>query len=197
MAVWVQIVVLCLVFGVPAALAGWAPAGPYERFPVRDRDVAESPDSIEEAGENGVSTTLSPAADLEAETAPDADDWDCVGLSVPVELSARDRDYYRASWTHILGTFTHWPTVGLDLAGRLTVNLMRNRGVVPDDANLSSELPANWRFPTAQGFRAAQDITRRVGESELARDELSKALMLYRALFEEILEAPTSADSMQ
>jgi len=129
----------------------------------------------------------------EAEFLADRGDWDCAGLTMPVEVSATDHEYYQTCWGHILGTFAHWPTTGLDLAETLTANLMLNRGVVPADREESAELPAQWRFPTAQGYREAQNIAEHADTGELPHRELSKALMLYRALFEEVLTAPTLA----
>jgi hypothetical protein len=120
-------------------------------------------------------------------------DWGCAGLTAPVEISASDVEYYQTCWGHILGTFAHWPAVGLDLAETLTANLMLNRGVVPRGCEQPEVLPSQWRFATAQGYREAQDIAERAGIGELPRQELSKALLLYRALFEEVLTAPTAA----
>ena len=121
--------------------------------------------------------------------------WECTGLTMPVGVSAADHEYYQTCWRHILGTFAHWPSTGLDLAETLTANLMLNRGVelTSREASESAELPAQWRFPTAQGYREAQIIAEHASICELPRQELTKALMLYRALFEEVLTAPTLA----
>ena len=132
---------------------------------------------------------LAPGAGVSA----DVYDWDCASLTAPVGVSASDLEYYQTCWGHILGTFAHWPAVGLDLAETLTANLMLNRGVVPRGSEQPEELPAQWRFATAQGYREAQHIAERAGTGELPPRELWKALLLYRALFEEVLTAPTPA----
>ncbi len=202
----VRVLVLCLVIGLPVALLGWAVADAYKRVRVIRRNAVECGDFLDQDAASGAlpSSDLGPAdaqsADLEsgsqAAIATTEDDWDCAGLSAPVEVCPADREYYQTCWQHILGTFAHFPAVGLDLAGHLTVNLMLNRGVMPEETGLLTDLPAHWKFPTAQGFREAQNITRRAGDGELSRAELSKGLMLYRALFEEVLEAPTRADAL-
>lgn len=132
-----------------------------------------------------------PAPDPEAELPAHVYDWDCADLTAPMAVSASDLEYYQTCWRHILGTFAHWPAVGLDLAETLTANLMLNRGVVPRGCEQPAELPYQWTFATAQGYREAQSIAARADTEDLPRRELSKALLLYRAMFEDVLTAPT------
>lgn len=195
----VRVIVLILVVGAPTVLSVWAVVRirqAYVRFraelPSADEDTA-SPEAVvwratPAVADTGVDVVASGLAD-----------WDSVGLSAPLGVSVADREYYRRCWQHILGTFSHWPNVGLNLAETLTVNLMLNRGfVVPNsDSDRLGDLPSHWRFPTAQGYREALSILERAQQTELPDTELSKALMLFRALFEEVLTAPTSEDALR
>lgn len=123
------------------------------------------------------------------------DGWDCTGIRAPIELPESDHDYYETCWTHIVGTFEESPAAALDLAAHLTANLLLNRGIADADCERPGDLPAQWRFPTAEGYRVAQHIAEVSRVVELPRQELSKALMLYRALFEDVLAAPSSPSS--
>jgi hypothetical protein len=123
------------------------------------------------------------------------DSWDCTGFQAPATLAAADRDYYATCWTHIIGTFAESPATALDLATHLTANLLLHRGLADADSERPGDLPADWRFPTAEGYREAQRITQDARVVELPAHEMSKALMLYRALFEEVLAAPTATDA--
>lgn len=123
------------------------------------------------------------------------EDWDCAGIRPPVALTESDREYYETCWTHILGTFEESPATALDLATHLTANLLLNRGLADAASDRPGDLPAHWGFPTAEGYRVAQRIAEASRVIELPTQELSKALMLYRALFEDVLAAPSAKDA--
>ncbi|HEY3872591.1 MAG TPA: hypothetical protein VGM10_29820 [Actinocrinis sp.] len=189
----VRIIVLGFVLGPAAVLAALGLLGYWRKhcgFRAEYRRLVEStptvrPDRVYRSrGEQ----------DLFPADAP-VDGWDCTGIRAPIELPASDHEYYETCWTHIIGTFEESPGAALDLAGHLTANLLLNRGIADAGSERPGELPAQWRFPTAEGYRVAQHIVEASRVIDLPTQELSKALMLYRALFEEVLAAPTSPAS--
>jgi hypothetical protein len=189
----VRIIVLGFVLGPAAVLAALGLFGYWRKhcgFRAEYRRLVESTpaERPERAFPGGGEPVLFPAG------GPD-DGWDCAGIRAPVELPASDQEYYETCWTHIIGTFEESPAAALDIAAHLTANLLLNRGLADAGSERPGELPAHWRFPTAEGYRVAQRIAEASRLIELPRQELSKALMLYRALFEEVLAAPTSPSS--
>ena len=198
----VKVIVLILALGAPVALFTWAVVRirqAYVRFHAELPRLGKDAAPVETPVRRDTSVMADTDTETGGEVASGLDEWDTVGLSAPLKVSVSDREYYRRCWEHILGTFSHWPIVGLDLAKTLTVNLMLNRGlVVPDsESDRLGKLPPEWGFPTAEGYREAQSILEQARDAELPSTELSKALMLFRALFEEILTAPTSEDALR
>lgn len=110
-------------------------------------------------------------------------------------LPASDREYYLTCWEHIRGTFAHYPATALELAEHLTANLLLTRGLAGHSAPHPSVLPPDWEFPSAQGYRRAQQINALAREQQLPSGRLRSALMLYKAFFEEILSLPATRDT--
>jgi hypothetical protein len=133
-------------------------------------------------------------------------------------LSAADLQYYAHCWKHIESEFGQSPAAALDLAEHLTANLLLTRHLAPADAPEPSELPETWSFPSARGYRQAQEVCARAlavrsqelqeqeqrgqeqpeqpeQEQELPSSRLRTALGLYRAFFEEILALPDAHGS--
>ena len=111
----------------------------------------------------------------------------------PLPLSERDRAYYLASWSNVVGEFSRSPASGLLLAQHLTANLLVNRGLVPADTARPTLLPESWDFPTARGYARARNIGNRA-ETQAAHGrglrtlDLSDALRMFEAFYMEMLD---------
>lgn len=121
----------------------------------------------------------------------------------PRPLSVSDWIYYTSCWQEVKGEFAESPAGSLHMAENLTGNLLLTRGLVPADAPRPAILPAEWSFPSAQGYRVAQRISSRTNAraSRLADQEivppadLANALSLFEAFFREMLTISTTQSS--
>ena len=111
-----------------------------------------------------------------------------------VALSPADAARYAQQWMLLQGRFVDSPRGALVEADRLVRELMLQRGYPMGDferraADISVDHPA-----VVDHYRAAHDIVLRDQRDASDTEELRKALVHYRALFDELLEvAPTAA----
>jgi len=111
-----------------------------------------------------------------------------------VPLSQSDCSMYQESWSGVQGRFVDDPKGAVDEANLLICDVMKKRGYPVTDfeqaaADLSVDYPnvvSNYRAAS----RIAENNRRGVAETE----ELRQALVYYRALFAELLEAPVSPE---
>lgn len=107
----------------------------------------------------------------------------------PLAPGARDR-YVRA-WEQTQVRFVDDPSGAVGEADDLIQDVMRERGYPVDDfeqraADLSVDHPE-----VVENYRAAHGIARRHVRGEADTEELRQALVHYRSLFDELLEART------
>jgi hypothetical protein len=106
-----------------------------------------------------------------------------------VPLSEADASRFSQEWTVLQTSFVDNPTVVVGEADRLVRDLMSKRGYPMGDferraADISVHHPA-----VVENYRAAQAIAARALRGEASTEELRKAVVHYRALFEDLLEA--------
>jgi hypothetical protein len=115
---------------------------------------------------------------------------------VPLVPAARER--YMETWHRTQALFVDSPTEATRRADQLVTEVMRERGYPVEDfeqraADLSVDYPR-----LVQDYRAARAIADRNDRSEADTEDLRQALVHYRSLFEELLEAgedPKAGDS--
>ena len=105
-----------------------------------------------------------------------------------VPLTPEDAARFSASWTDLQADFVDHPQRAVEEADALVRELLAKRGYPMADfehraADISVDHPA-----VVSHYRAAQDIRRRNLDGEVDTEELRKAVVHYRALFEELLE---------
>jgi hypothetical protein len=109
----------------------------------------------------------------------------------PLPPGAKAR--YTEEWHTIQGRFVDDPRESLVSADDLVVSVMRDRGYPTDDfnqrlADLSPDHPG-----VLDNYRAAHDITQRNERSAASTEDLRRAMVHYRALFDELLDTKTSS----
>jgi hypothetical protein len=107
-----------------------------------------------------------------------------------VPLSMQDSSRYREEWTAVQGRFVDDPKSAVEEAHQLVHKVMTKRGypVTSFDqaaADLSVEYPR-----VVAHYRAASRIAENNRKGSAETEELRKALVYYRFLFEELLETP-------
>lgn len=112
-----------------------------------------------------------------------------------VSLQADDAEHFAHAWRLLQGRFVDDPRGVVAEADKLVRELMGRRGYPMDDfdhlaADISVDHPA-----VVSNYRAARDIAVRDSRGESDTEELRRAVVHYRALFDELLEAgPGSAE---
>ena len=108
-----------------------------------------------------------------------------------VALSQAEATRFAQEWTLLQSNFVDNPTGIVAEADRLVRELMTKRGYPMGDferraADISVHHPA-----VVDNYRAAQAIALRASRGEASTEDLRKAVVHYRALFEELLESGT------
>jgi hypothetical protein len=105
-----------------------------------------------------------------------------------VPLAPSEAARFSEAWKALQGRFVDDPKNAVVQADQLVRELMLKRGYPMGDferraADISVDHPA-----VVEHYRAAQAIAVRVGRGEADTEELRKAVVHYRALFDELLE---------
>lgn len=105
-----------------------------------------------------------------------------------VPLSAADATKFRQAWVAIQARFIDDPKASVVEADHLVYDLMAKRGYPMGDferraADISVDHPK-----VVSNYRAARAIALRDERGEATTEELRKAVVHYRALFQELLE---------
>jgi hypothetical protein len=106
-----------------------------------------------------------------------------------VPLSEAEASRFAQEWTRLQSNFVDNPTGIVAEADRLVRELMTKRGYPMGDferraADISVHHPT-----VVDNYRAAQAIALRAARGEASTEDLRKAVVHYRALFEDLLEA--------
>jgi hypothetical protein len=105
-------------------------------------------------------------------------------------LSASDRDTYLAGWDTVQRRFVDDPAIAVTEAGRLVDLVMTARGYpIGDFEQRAADISVN--YPTiVQNYRLARNISQRHTNGRASTEDLRQAMVYYRSLFAELLEAP-------
>jgi hypothetical protein len=102
-------------------------------------------------------------------------------------LSPTDRDHYSAEWLAVQRRFVDDPSGAVTQADRLVTQVMEARGYPTGDfeqraADLSVDYPV-----FVQNYRAAREITLRHSKGQSSTEDLRRAMVYFRSLFDELL----------
>jgi hypothetical protein len=105
------------------------------------------------------------------------------------ELDSAQRSELQRGWAEVQARFVDEPTGALDGADRLIQQAMRARGYPVDDfdqraADLSVDHPV-----VVDNYRSAHDVAERSSSGQVTTEELRRAMVQYRSLFEELVGA--------
>ncbi len=104
-------------------------------------------------------------------------------------LSPHHRDEFVAAWRKDQAMFVDDPGGAVSEADRLVQDVMRARGYPEADFDQRVENVSVGHPHLVQNYRSARDIAERNRRGEANTEELREALVHYRALFDELLEA--------
>ena len=105
-------------------------------------------------------------------------------------LSPVDREGYAMEWASVQRRFVDDPSAAVGTADRLVGRVMLDRGYPMADfeqraADISVSYPA-----VVQNYRAAHDIVTRHQDGGVSTEDLRRAMVHYRSLFDELLAPP-------
>jgi hypothetical protein len=117
--------------------------------------------------------------------------------SYPLQaLSAVDRDRFQQSWQKIQATFVDDPAGALTEADQLIGKVMLACGYPPSDfENRAVEISVD-HATVVEHYRAGHEIALLHAQRQATTEELRKAMLHYRALFDELMgeeQAPLRA----
>ena len=103
------------------------------------------------------------------------------------ELDPAERDRYAQSWRATQSKFVDHPSEAIREADALVTEVMRRRGYPMDDfdqraADVSVDHP-----DVVENYRAGHEISGRHEQGQSSTEELRRAMVHYRALFDELL----------
>ena len=105
-------------------------------------------------------------------------------------LTPAVRERYASDWTSVQAAFVDAPEAAVRDADRLVGSVMRERGYPVDDFEAKADMVGADHPAIAENYRAAHAIRMRTGEAAGSTDteDLRKAFVHYRALFDELLK---------
>jgi hypothetical protein len=113
------------------------------------------------------------------------------------DLDPIERERFSKQWESVQSRFVDSPKGAVAEADDLLSSLMKTRGYPVSDfdqraADISVDHPR-----VVQSYRSAHEIALRLGKSEATTEDLRTAMIHYRSLFEELLQAPTTVESTE
>jgi hypothetical protein len=106
-------------------------------------------------------------------------------------LTEEQQASYAGDWTAVQERFVDAPAQAVAEAGKLIWDVMRDRGYPADEPDASMEALSVNHGRVLDGYRQAQDVEGRTDSA--STEELREAMIRYRALFEDLLDAPNGA----
>lgn len=111
-----------------------------------------------------------------------------------VPLSEHDREHYQHSWDRVQNRFVDDPRGAAMEADELIFEVMERRGY-PVNGFEQAAADLSVDYPTVvENYRAATAIAQRNRQGEASTEDLRQALVYYRALFHELLQATPSTE---
>jgi len=112
-------------------------------------------------------------------------------------LTPEQRELFGQQWHDVQEMFVDNPGGAVNRADGLVVEVMRTRGYpVANFEQRAADLSVNHAV-FVQNYRAARDIAERYRRNTATTEELRRAMVYYRELFEDLLEADGVATDKQ
>lgn len=107
-------------------------------------------------------------------------------------LSAEQQARYSGEWTAVQQRFVEDPAGAVAAAGALVWDVMRDRGYPADDKKASLEALSVYHARTLGGYRQAEEVS----PGSAGTEKLRTAMLRYRALFRDLVGAPTDQGTL-
>ena len=104
-------------------------------------------------------------------------------------LSQDEADQYTQSWRTVQARFVDDPSTAVNEADRLIEDVMRARGYPVEDSEHRLDDLSVEHAAVVNHYRSGRDIVVRHGRGEASTEDLRKAMVHFRALFDELVGA--------
>jgi hypothetical protein len=110
-------------------------------------------------------------------------------------LASTDRARFVEAWTKVQTHFVDAPAGAVAEADQLLGDVMATRGYpVGDFEQRAADISVDHPLVT-QNYRAAHDIAMRQANEQANTEDLRRAMIHYRALFEDLVDEPKATDT--
>ena len=109
-------------------------------------------------------------------------------------LPADMRDHFIETWTRVQAQFVDDPAYAVTRADDLLGEVMAARGYPVKDFDHRAEDLSVDHPRLVQNYRTAHEIALRHADGDAGTEDLRKAMIHYRALFDELIEEPAARD---
>jgi hypothetical protein len=107
-------------------------------------------------------------------------------------LPTPERDRYAHQWAFVQKQFVDDPRGAVTEADRLVTDVMNTRGYpMSEFPQRAADISVNYPY-VVENYRAANDIVLRNNNGQVGTEDLRKAMVHYRSLFDELLDLPRS-----
>jgi hypothetical protein len=111
------------------------------------------------------------------------------------DLDPLERERFLKRWESVQSNFVDSPKGAVAEADDLVSSLMKTRGYPVSDfdqraADISVDHPR-----VVENYRSAHDIALRIGKDAATTEDLRTAMIHYRSLFEELVQAPAAVET--
>jgi hypothetical protein len=110
------------------------------------------------------------------------------------DLDPMEHERFSKQWQSVQSRFVDSPKGAVAEADDLLSSLMKTRGYPVSDFDQRAEDVSVDHPRVVQSYRSAHEIALRVGKSEATTEDLRTAMIHYRSLFEELVQAPTTVE---
>ncbi len=105
-------------------------------------------------------------------------------------LPADERDRYAGEWAEVQRRFVDDPSGAVTQADKLVTRVMEARGYPTGDfEQRAADISVNYPV-FVENYRAAREITLRHAKGQSSTEDLRRAMVYFRSLFDELLESP-------
>lgn len=104
-------------------------------------------------------------------------------------LPPAERDRFASEWHELQARFVDDPSGSIEGADKLVCAVMQARGYVMSDFEGRAEDLSVDHADVVRNYRAAHEIALRRDRGEASTEDLRQAMVYYRDLFDELLEA--------
>jgi hypothetical protein len=119
-----------------------------------------------------------------------ADRQNRVGALTIRELGATERERFVSEWHTVQSRFVDCPGTAVTEADNLINALLEARGY-PQTSFEQRAADVSVHYPRVmENYRVAHSIAVRPGQAEASTEELRTAMIQYRAIFDDLLQAP-------